>query len=72
MVTTVTINNITGQTPYYVYVCQSDGTGCFFIDTVSTLPFSFDIPVPNDIQLTYMIKAIDANKCVITGVTSVT
>ena len=40
----VTINNITGQTPYDIYVCQVDGSGCFYISTISsTFPYVFDM-----------------------------
>jgi hypothetical protein len=43
----VTINNITGQTPYDIYVCQVDGSGCFYISTIGpTFPYVFDIPSP--------------------------
>jgi hypothetical protein len=71
MAVQVTINNITGQTPYDVYVCQSDGTGCFYISTISTTPYVFDIPAPNNVSTSYMLKIIDANNCIITGVETV-
>jgi hypothetical protein len=44
----VTINDITGQTPFDIYICQSDGTGCFYMATISTTPYVFDIPPPYD------------------------
>ena len=64
----VTINNITGQTPYDIYVCQVDGSGCFYISTItnSSFPYIFDSPSPN-----YMVKAIDANNCIISGTSAV-
>jgi hypothetical protein len=67
----VTINDITGQTPFNVFVCQSGGTGCFFMVTTSSLPYVFDIPEPYDTYDAYMIKIIDASNCIITGVTTV-
>ncbi len=65
----VTINNITGQTPYDIYVCQVDGSGCFYISTInnSSFPYIFDIPSPYDLSPNYMVKAIDANNCIISG-----
>jgi hypothetical protein len=71
MAVLVTINNITGATPFDIYICQSNGSGCFFIDTISTLPYQFDIPSPYNTSTSYMLKVIDNNNCVITGTTSV-
>ena len=67
----VTINDITGVTPYDIYICQSDGTGCFYMATTSTVPYIFDIPVPYDTSIEYMLKVVDNNGCVITGIESV-
>jgi outer membrane biosynthesis protein TonB len=63
----VTINSITGQSPYDIYICQSGGTGCFYIATISSLPYSFDIPYPYNTSSAYTLKIIDNNQCVITG-----
>lgn len=71
MAVEVTINNVTGQTPYNVYICQSSGVGCIYISTVSTIPYSFIIPPPYDGEDEYMLKLIDNNSCIISGVTSV-
>lgn len=69
----VTINNITGQTPYDVYICQGDATGCFYISTItqSQLPYVFDIPVPYDTGTSYLLRLVDANNCIITGIENV-
>ncbi len=68
-----TINGITGQTPYDIYVCQTDGTGCFYISTInnSSFPYVFNIPAPYNTSPNYMIKAIDANNCIISGSSAV-
>lgn len=71
MAVQVTINGITGQSPYDVYVCQSNGTGCFYISTITSTPYVFDIPSPNDTSSSYMIKVVDDNNCIITGVSIV-
>ena len=71
MAVQVTINSITGQSPYDIYICQSGGTGCFYITTVSTIPYVFDIPAPYDVSSSYMLKIIDSNNCVITGTQNV-
>ncbi len=51
----VTINGITGQSPYDIYICQSNGTGCFYISTTSVVtPYVFDIPAPYNNSFAYM------------------
>lgn len=67
----VTINNITGQTPFDIYICQSGGTDCFYMATTSTVPYSFYIPEPYNTSSSYMVKIVDDNGCIITGVQNV-
>lgn len=76
MAVKVTISGITGVTPYDIYICQSGGTGCFYISTitdsqVSPDPYEFDIPPPYDTSSSYMLKILDNNNCIISGITSV-
>jgi hypothetical protein len=68
MAVLVTINSVTGQTPYDVYICQINGLDCFYMTTTSTVPYQFDIPEPYNNSTSYMLKIIDANGCVITGI----
>jgi hypothetical protein len=67
----LTISSITGQSPYEVYLCQVDGTGCFYINEITSTPYSFIIPPPYDTSTQYMIKIIDDFGCIITGTTSI-
>lgn len=71
MAVQVTINSITGSSPYDVYICQSNGTGCFYISTITTLPYVFDIPEPYNTSTSYLLKVIDSNNCVISGIGNV-
>jgi hypothetical protein len=71
MAVQVTINSVTGQSPYDIYICQNGGTGCFYITTVSTIPYVFDIPAPYNVSTSYMLKIVDSNNCVITGTQNV-
>ena len=64
----VFIYNITGTSPYDIYICQSGGTGCFYIETLFGGSTNFIIPPPYDQSSSYMVKVIDANGCVISGV----
>lgn len=66
----VTINAITGTSPYDIYICQSNGTNCFYISTITTTPYVFDIPEPYNTVTSYMVKVIDNNNCLITGIES--
>lgn len=68
----VNISNVTGQSPYDVYVCQSDGSNCFYITTISSIPYTFNIPAPYNTSTSYMLKLIDSNGCVISAVQPVT
>ena len=75
MAVQVTISSITGSSPYDVYICQSAGTQCFYISTVTQAEINstyiFDIPIPYDTSSSYMLKLIDNNGCIISGTTSV-
>ena len=71
MAVQVTIDSITGQTPYDIYICLSDGTGCFYITTTSTIPYVFDIPAPNDTSLSYMLKIKDGQGCTFNAISNV-
>ena len=68
----VTISGITGQSPYDVYICQTGGTGCYYMTTITSAPYIFDIPAPYDTSSSYMLKLIDDNGCIISGNTVVT
>lgn len=67
----VNINSITGTSPYDIYICQIDGTNCFYIDRINDtqLPYTFDIPSPYDNSDEYLLKVIDSSNCVLTGTT---
>jgi hypothetical protein len=71
MAVQVTIDSITGTSPFDIYICQSNGSGCFYIATISSLPYVFDIPEPYNTATAYMLKVVDTNNCVVTGIESV-
>lgn len=68
----VNISNIIGSSPFDIYICQTGGTDCFYINTIDEYVYEFTIPSPYDTNSAYMLKIIDNNNCVITGITSVT
>jgi hypothetical protein len=65
----VTLNSLTGTSPFDVYICQFNLTGCFYIDTItsSNIPYVFDIPAPYDTAESYCVKVVDNDGCVISG-----
>lgn len=63
----VFITGITGASPYDIYLCQSDGSDCIFIDRINTVPYDFIIPPPYDQADTFSLKVFDINGCVIAG-----
>lgn len=67
MAKTLTIDAVTGITPYQIFLCNPDGSSCFYISTTSTIPYSFQIPVPYDSNTSYRLKLIDGNGCIITA-----
>jgi hypothetical protein len=71
MAVQVTIEAIAGLSPFDVYVCQSNGSGCFYMTTITSTPYVFDIPSPYDTSSSYLLKVIDANNCTISGVEDV-
>ena len=62
MPTTVTVN-ITGVTPYQVYICDNPITICTWIGQTNTSPYQFNVPSPMDGQSDYTVKVIDDNGC---------
>jgi len=66
-----TIFGITGKSPFDVYVCEGNGQNCLYIDTIESTTYDFTIPSPYNLLDIYMLKIIDANKLIITGVQEV-
>jgi hypothetical protein len=65
MATQITINSITsGTSPYDVWVCDTCYGTCQYIDTFTTLPYSFTLPPIYETYASYVIKIIDDNNCV--------
>jgi len=62
---TVTVNDVSGVTPVYIYICDCVNTlDCVYMGDSSTFPYSFDIPTPFDEQSCYIVKIIDSNGCI--------
>jgi len=71
MAVNVDITGITGDSPFDVYICQTDGTGCFYMTTINTTTYNFDIPEPYDTAQDYLLKLVDSKGCIISGTSQV-
>lgn len=67
MPTDITINNITGASPFDVYICDNPITTCVYVATITSpsLPYVFQIPPVMDGQPSYNLKIVDDNNCVV-------
>lgn len=65
MPTIITINNITGSSPYYVYLCNSDQSTCIYISGITSgdLPFYFEPPPILSANDQYIVRVLDSNPC---------
>lgn len=65
MPTNININNISGATPFNVYLCDEFNITCVYIDTVpsSSLPYNFQVPSIMEGQGSFNLKVVDNNGC---------
>jgi hypothetical protein len=67
MPTQVTINSISGNDPFSIYICNDPITMCLYIDTItsSSFPYTFNVPVILDGAYFYNLKIVDSNGCIL-------
>jgi hypothetical protein len=63
MSTFININIIAGQPPFNIYLCENPIANCVYIDTITTFPYEFQIPVIMEGQNDFTLKVIDNNGC---------
>jgi hypothetical protein len=63
----VTINSITGLSPYDIYLCNDPISTCIYIDTITSgdTPYTFQVPIPFSNEIVFNLKIVDDNDCVI-------
>ena len=64
MPTVITINDISGATPFDIYICGDPIANCVYSTTITTFPTDIVIPTVMENQLSYNLKVIDNNGCV--------
>jgi hypothetical protein len=64
----ITINNISGSSPFDVYICDDPISTCIYIDTITSgdLPYTFMVPIILENQTDFNLKIVDDNDCTIT------
>jgi hypothetical protein len=65
MTTNILINNISGASPFNIYLCDPSNITCIYIDTIpsSSLPYEFVVPVIMGSQNSFSLKVVDSNSC---------
>jgi len=65
MPTNININNISGATPFNVYLCDESNITCVYINTIpsSSLPYNFQVPSIMEGQVSFNLKVVDNNGC---------
>lgn len=58
----VTITSVTANTPVDIYYCTALSASCVYVATVSSFPYTFQVPDPYDND-DYVIKIIDSESC---------
>lgn len=66
MPTVVTINDISGTTPYDIYICDNPITKCIYIDRINSIPYQFEIPTIMVKFSEFNLKVVDSSGCEVT------
>lgn len=74
MPTQITISNVTGTSPYDIYLSPVDETNYFYMDQIvsSELPYTFIVPPRLQNQKQYCLRIKDGDNCIITNCFSIT
>ncbi len=61
----ITIDSITGASPYDIYICDNPITTCVYIDTISgsSIPYTFLVPTYLEGLVNFNLKVVDNNDC---------
>jgi len=65
MPTNININNVSGATPFDIYLCDESNISCVYINTIpsSSLPYDFQVPTIMETQTSFNLKVVDNNGC---------
>lgn len=60
----ITINNISGSSPYDIYLCDNPVTSCIYIGTITSVPYQFSVPNLMINFTSFNLRMIDNNGCI--------
>ena len=68
MPTQITLNGLSGASPFDVYTCDTGFTTCIYIATINSgdIPYVFDLPSVFYGMASFEVKVVDDNDCVVT------
>ena len=69
----ITINNISGSTPFDVYVCDTGMTSCVYVSTINSgdLPYTFEVPIIYANSTEFNLRVVDNNQCQINEIITI-
>lgn len=59
----VTVDGLSGASPFNIWICDNPEVTCIYVDTVTGATFTFDVPQALIFQDDFTIKSIDNNNC---------
>jgi hypothetical protein len=59
----ITINDVSGTSPFNIYVCDNPITTCIYINTITSSPYEFEIPKIFVKLPSVNLKIVDNNGC---------
>lgn len=59
----ITINSISGSSPYDIYLCDDPINVCVYIDTITSAPYVFEVPSLMSNNNNFKLKVVDNNGC---------
>jgi hypothetical protein len=59
----ITINNISGSSPYNIYLCDNPVKVCVYINTITSTPYEFTVPQLMSNNSEFNLKIVDNNGC---------
>jgi hypothetical protein len=67
MPVSIVINDLSGSSPFNVYLCDNTNTTCVYIDRISSTPYEFEVPTLFVKLPDVNLRIVDSSGCEITS-----
>lgn len=67
MPVSIVINDLSGSSPFNVYLCDNTSTTCVYIDRISSSPYEFEVPTLFVKLPDVNLRIVDSSGCEITS-----